>query len=253
MLITFWKKLRLLKYTCYLCFWLDYKMLISFHFSRKCFWTLLCRWNSTSVQNLADCIGKPIMHVMFMQVDWHENRKFLKVEFPFDVRSMNATYEIQFGHLQRPTHCNTSWDWAKYEVRSVCLFACCLSVCLSVCWSVCWSVSRSVGRSVCLSVSVCRACVQLPVFMCLFHVSCHVMCLWMCDNLILIIELIRLPFPSRISKKSKRKGKLWKDSPATGMPTAFLFGPTQMKDSISSTQVILNHVVLLVRDDLHTH
>jgi len=52
----------------------------------------------------------------YTKVDWHENRKFLKVEFPFDVRSMNATYEIQFGHLQRPTHCNTSWDWAKYEV-----------------------------------------------------------------------------------------------------------------------------------------
>ncbi|XP_032228742.2 alpha-mannosidase 2C1 isoform X2 [Nematostella vectensis] len=50
------------------------------------------------------------------KVDWHENRKFLKVEFPVDVHSMNATYEIQFGHLQRPTHCNTSWDWAKYEV-----------------------------------------------------------------------------------------------------------------------------------------
>ena len=52
-----------------------------------------------------------------LQVNWHENRKFLKVEFPFDVHSMNATYEIQFGHLQRPTHDNTSWDWAKYEVR----------------------------------------------------------------------------------------------------------------------------------------
>lgn len=62
-----------------------------------------------------------LLHVVFLigfqQVDWHENRKFLKVEFPFDVRAMNATYEIQFGHLQRPTHCNTTWDWAKYEVR----------------------------------------------------------------------------------------------------------------------------------------
>ena len=57
--------------------------------------------------------------MLFLQVNWQENRKFLKVEFPFDVRSMNATYEIQFGHLQRPTHCNTAWDWAKYEVRSV--------------------------------------------------------------------------------------------------------------------------------------
>lgn len=33
------------------------------------------------------------------------------------VRSTNATYEIQFGHVQRPTHWNTSWDWARFEVR----------------------------------------------------------------------------------------------------------------------------------------
>ena len=53
---------------------------------------------------------------LFLQVDWHEDHKFLKVEFPFNVRAMNATYEIQFGHLQRPTHRNTSWDSARYEV-----------------------------------------------------------------------------------------------------------------------------------------
>ncbi|KAI5100513.1 alpha-mannosidase 2C1 isoform X2, partial [Silurus meridionalis] len=50
------------------------------------------------------------------QVDWAEAHKFLKVEFPVQVRSCNATYEIQFGHLQRPTHRNTSWDWARFEV-----------------------------------------------------------------------------------------------------------------------------------------
>uniref|UniRef100_A0A674K3K4 alpha-mannosidase n=1 Tax=Terrapene triunguis TaxID=2587831 RepID=A0A674K3K4_9SAUR len=52
------------------------------------------------------------------QVDWNEAHRFLKVEFPLQVRSMNATYEIQFGHLQRPTHWNTSWDWARFEVWS---------------------------------------------------------------------------------------------------------------------------------------
>uniref|UniRef100_A0A8C8R4X5 Alpha-mannosidase 2C1 n=1 Tax=Pelusios castaneus TaxID=367368 RepID=A0A8C8R4X5_9SAUR len=52
------------------------------------------------------------------QVDWNETRRFLKVEFPCCVRSMNATYEIQFGHLERPTHWNTSWDWARFEVWS---------------------------------------------------------------------------------------------------------------------------------------
>ncbi|XP_068595309.1 alpha-mannosidase 2C1 [Brachionichthys hirsutus] len=50
------------------------------------------------------------------EVNWLESHKFLKVEFPVRVRSTSATYEIQFGHLQRPTHRNTSWDWAKYEV-----------------------------------------------------------------------------------------------------------------------------------------
>ncbi|KFU93081.1 Alpha-mannosidase 2C1, partial [Chaetura pelagica] len=50
------------------------------------------------------------------QVEWKEAHKFLKVEFPVQVRSPNATYEIQFGHLQRPTHWNTSWDWARFEV-----------------------------------------------------------------------------------------------------------------------------------------
>ncbi|NP_001090678.1 alpha-mannosidase 2C1 [Xenopus tropicalis] len=50
------------------------------------------------------------------KVKWNEAHKFLKVEFPARVRSLNATYEIQFGHIQRPTHRNTSWDWARYEV-----------------------------------------------------------------------------------------------------------------------------------------
>lgn len=48
---------------------------------------------------------------------WAESHKFLKVEFPVRVHSPNATYEIQFGHVQRPTHRNTSWDWARFEVQ----------------------------------------------------------------------------------------------------------------------------------------
>ena len=51
------------------------------------------------------------------KVVWEdEAHKFLKVEFPWDVRSSEASYEIQFGHLQRPTHFNTSWDYAQFEV-----------------------------------------------------------------------------------------------------------------------------------------
>lgn len=52
------------------------------------------------------------------EIDWHERDVFLKVEFPLAVRAPNATYEIQFGHLQRPTHFNTSWDMARFEVSA---------------------------------------------------------------------------------------------------------------------------------------
>lgn len=49
-------------------------------------------------------------------VDWHEHRRFLKVAFPVEVHAPQATFEIQYGHLQRPTHANTSWDMAQFEV-----------------------------------------------------------------------------------------------------------------------------------------
>lgn len=51
-------------------------------------------------------------------VEWHETMKFLKVEFPVDVRNTEASYETQFGVVRRPTHYNTSWDMAKFEVCS---------------------------------------------------------------------------------------------------------------------------------------
>lgn len=38
------------------------------------------------------------------------------IRFPFSIHSLSASYEIQFGHVQRPTHYNTTWDLAKFEV-----------------------------------------------------------------------------------------------------------------------------------------
>ncbi|KAI2467718.1 glycoside hydrolase family 38 protein [Annulohypoxylon bovei var. microspora] len=49
-------------------------------------------------------------------VDWRETMKFLKVEFPVDIRNTEASYETQYGIVKRPTHYNTSWDMAKFEV-----------------------------------------------------------------------------------------------------------------------------------------
>lgn len=50
------------------------------------------------------------------EIDWHEEDKLLKVAFPINVNATRATYEIQFGNVERPTHRNTSWDMAKFEV-----------------------------------------------------------------------------------------------------------------------------------------
>lgn len=48
-------------------------------------------------------------------VEWKEHQQLLKVAFPVNVRSTEATYEIQFGNVKRPTHWNTSWDYARFE------------------------------------------------------------------------------------------------------------------------------------------
>lgn len=50
------------------------------------------------------------------RVDWQERNKLLKVAFPVAVLARTATYDLSFGAIQRPTHANTSWDKAKYEV-----------------------------------------------------------------------------------------------------------------------------------------
>ena len=50
------------------------------------------------------------------KVNWNESHKLLKVGFPIDVVTDKATYEIPFGALERPTHRNTSWEQAQYEV-----------------------------------------------------------------------------------------------------------------------------------------
>ncbi|MCL6452581.1 MAG: alpha-mannosidase [Alicyclobacillus sp.] len=49
------------------------------------------------------------------EVDWAERQQLLKVAFPVSVRATEATYDVQFGNVRRPTHWNTSWDWARFE------------------------------------------------------------------------------------------------------------------------------------------
>lgn len=71
--------------------------------------------NSSITQTITLRAGSPRID-FHTEVEWHENHQFLKVAFPVNVRSPRATYEIQFGHTERPTHYNTSWDMARFEV-----------------------------------------------------------------------------------------------------------------------------------------
>ena len=49
-------------------------------------------------------------------IDWHEDRRALKVRFPVAVHAPRATYEMQFGVVERPTHYSTRRDLAQFEV-----------------------------------------------------------------------------------------------------------------------------------------
>lgn len=49
-------------------------------------------------------------------IDWNEEHILLKAAFPLDIHASEAAYDIQFGSVKRPTHKNTSYDRAKFEV-----------------------------------------------------------------------------------------------------------------------------------------
>jgi len=49
------------------------------------------------------------------EIDWHENEKLLKLAFPIDIHAEEVAAETQFGFVKRPTHENTSWDFARFE------------------------------------------------------------------------------------------------------------------------------------------
>ena len=49
------------------------------------------------------------------KADWKEHQHLLKAEFPVDIHSDEATFEIQFGNVTRKVHTNTSWDKARFE------------------------------------------------------------------------------------------------------------------------------------------
>ncbi|KAA3662258.1 MAG: alpha-mannosidase [Calditrichaeota bacterium] len=63
------------------------------------------------------CLAKNSKRLEFKtHVDWQERHKMLRVGFHVNIRSEFSSYEIQYGAIKRPTHRNTSWERAKFEV-----------------------------------------------------------------------------------------------------------------------------------------
>ena len=73
-------------------------------------------WIKTTISLAASQEEQPSFVEISSEVEWREKWKFLKVEFPVDIVNTEASYETQYGIIRRPTHYNTSWDMAKFEV-----------------------------------------------------------------------------------------------------------------------------------------
>jgi alpha-mannosidase len=65
-------------------------------------------WAKTYISLSAAFKGQQSYVEMHSEVEWREDMKFLKVEFPVDVRNTEASYETQYGVVRRPTHYNTT-------------------------------------------------------------------------------------------------------------------------------------------------
>ncbi|WP_426998341.1 alpha-mannosidase [Pseudarthrobacter sp. N5] len=71
--------------------------------------------SSTVTQRISLEAGSDSLGIV-TAVDWQESEKLLKLGFPLDVRADRSASETQFGHVFRPTHINTSWEAAKFEI-----------------------------------------------------------------------------------------------------------------------------------------
>jgi alpha-mannosidase len=71
--------------------------------------------NSTINQEIELVEGERFLRFRH-DVDWQERKKMLRVHFYPGIHAHEATYEIQFGAVKRPTRHNTSWEKALFEV-----------------------------------------------------------------------------------------------------------------------------------------
>jgi len=76
------------------------------------------RWRGSSISQTYRLLSASRRLDVETWIDWHERRVLLRALFPLNVRSHEATSETMFGAQRRPTHGNTGWDAARFEVSA---------------------------------------------------------------------------------------------------------------------------------------
>ncbi|MGA1983512.1 MAG: glycoside hydrolase family 38 C-terminal domain-containing protein [Acidobacteriaceae bacterium] len=76
-------------------------------------------WQSSHfIQDISLDAGADIVRIE-NTIDWHEKHILLKAAFPLAHTSDQATYEIPYGSIERPTTRNNSFEKAKFEVPAL--------------------------------------------------------------------------------------------------------------------------------------
>ncbi len=73
--------------------------------------------HSTLIQEISLKVGSRCLEFK-NHLSWRETATMLRTSFPVAVHAEESSCEIQFGHIRRPTHRNTTWDMAKDEVAA---------------------------------------------------------------------------------------------------------------------------------------
>jgi alpha-mannosidase len=76
------------------------------------------RWRSSRILQTYRLLAGSRRLDVETQVEWREREVLLRALFPLNVRFSEATFETMYGAHRRPTHRNTSWDAARFEVSA---------------------------------------------------------------------------------------------------------------------------------------
>lgn len=76
------------------------------------------RWRDSRIAQTYRLLAGSRRLDIVTEIDWHERQVLLRALFPVAVRAPHATYETMYGALTRPTHANTSWERARFELSA---------------------------------------------------------------------------------------------------------------------------------------